>query len=104
MSYDDERAYVLTHHRIASFEMTCPAVPEQYEGILMDGQMFYFRLRFSCATLGVGPTLDDAIQDSWRRPHLVYEPEPIAAPGWTGKFDSDADANRHFADLIEDIP
>jgi hypothetical protein len=51
------------HPAIASSVQTCWACPEQYEGQLIDGQFFYFRYRFGCATLGVGRTLDEASED-----------------------------------------
>ena len=113
----------LRHERIATTQCTGFACPEQHEGTLIDGRVFYYRLRFSRATLGVGATLDDAVQDGWTRPHAIYnvlspldgEPEGIMAriPDLhevsrgrllTGAFD-DNDAARQiiFAQLLEGI-
>lgn len=40
--------------RVATAKKTSSACPEQYEGTLTDGRMFYFRYRFGVASLAVG--------------------------------------------------
>lgn len=42
-------------------EVTSFACPFQVEGIMPDGQAFYFRSRHGSATFDVGATLDDAV-------------------------------------------
>jgi len=49
--------------RVADATQTCRSNPEQYEGLLHDGRWFYFRYRWGAAYVGIGVTLDDAIDD-----------------------------------------
>ena len=49
---------------IASIELTCGGAPLQFEGRLDDGRWFYFRSRGEGCWLGVGDSLDAAIDDS----------------------------------------
>lgn len=42
-------------------EMTCFACPTQIQGMLSDGNHYYFRYRYGHAFLGIGPTHDDAV-------------------------------------------
>ena len=53
----------MEHPAVASSAETCSACPVQYEGQLVDGRYFYFRYRFGRATLGLGETPDDAVDD-----------------------------------------
>jgi hypothetical protein len=48
---------------VAEHVWTCRARPSQVEGKLVDGRWFYFRYRHGWASLGVGATLDEAIDD-----------------------------------------
>lgn len=47
---------------VADYEMTCEALPTQYEGRLRDGRIFYFRYRDWTAALGIGATLEEACE------------------------------------------
>lgn len=49
---------------LANATLTCPRNPEQWEGTLPDGRRFYFRYRDGWASLGVGHTRDQAVDDS----------------------------------------
>jgi len=45
-------------------EQTCAEAPEQYEGKLIDGSVFYFRYRWGLASVGIGPDIAAAVDDS----------------------------------------
>jgi hypothetical protein len=85
----------ISHPAIASSAQTCWACPEQYEGQLIDGQFFYFRYRFGCATLGVGPTLDEAVEDP-------REARLRVGDNLRGTFDSTEERDLVFAQLLLD--
>jgi hypothetical protein len=55
----------------ADRRLTCEACPTQYEGRLPDGRIYYFRYRSGHAWLGLGETIDDAVEDSFAGPVLV---------------------------------
>lgn len=67
----------------------CPA---QYEGRLIDGRWFYFRYRWGWAYVGVGATLDEAIDcDSHERTYgLAYD----------GEWPDEATRNAAFTELL----
>lgn len=46
----------LKHPAIVRTTQTCEGSPDQWNGMLDDGQFFYFRLRWGKATLAVGPS------------------------------------------------
>lgn len=50
----------INHPMIATQERTCDALPEAYQGILVDGRHFVFRYRFGIARLSIGPSEDEA--------------------------------------------
>lgn len=50
--------------RVTTWTKTCSWAPEQYEGRLATGEVFYFRLKYGYASLGIGADLDAAIDDS----------------------------------------
>lgn len=51
--------------------LTCIACPTQYEGRLPDGRVYYFRYRSGKAWLGLGETIEHAVDDSFSGPVLV---------------------------------
>lgn len=61
----------LSHPLIASYRMTCSACPEQYQGTLVDGRVFYYRYRCGIASLGIGADLDAAVRDGWAPGHQI---------------------------------
>ncbi len=95
-----ERRFVLDHPAIATHRLTCMAVPEQYEGRLTDGRVFYFRYRSGWARLGLGTDLDAAVFDAMEGPTAedrAWEYETATA----GAFDSDAEASKVFDALLD---
>lgn len=54
----------LYHSAIETVECTCETCPEQWEGKLKNGSTFYFRFRFGTAALGIGSSLEKAVEDS----------------------------------------
>lgn len=61
--YDESRTLRYAEGQIAWERQTCIACPTQWEGELRDGRMFYFRYRHGYASLGVGGTVDQAVDD-----------------------------------------
>lgn len=59
----------LTPLPVTTLKKTCPDCPAQWQATLADGRVAYIRYRFGTLTLGVGPTLDDAID------HVVFAEE-----------------------------
>lgn len=67
----------------AEARITCQAMPWQAEGRLHDGRWFYMRVRHNVAELGLGATLDDAIDDSENDPSIDGAPHsPTDDEGW----------------------
>lgn len=56
---------IINHPMIATQTQTCWICPEQYEGTLTDGRFFYYRMRRGTARLGVGSTIDEAVENCW---------------------------------------
>lgn len=50
---------------IATWYVTCEAAPLQIEGTLASGEFFYFRSRHRGLSLGIGDTLDAAVEDPY---------------------------------------
>ena len=48
---------------VVELEQTCRACPAQWEGRTADGRHVYVRYRFGWLQVGVGATLEDAIDD-----------------------------------------
>jgi hypothetical protein len=53
------------HPMVATYAVTCHAVPFQIEGTLVDGRYFYFRDRHGYASLGVGVDHGAAVDHSF---------------------------------------
>lgn len=90
--YKHGRPVDLGDPRVARAVMTDPAMPEQYEGQLADGRWFYFRYRWGWAYVGVGDTLDAAVDSDryWKTYGGEYDGE------WT----DEATRNAAFAELL----
>ncbi len=82
------------HPEIASYIQTCGACPEQYEGTLKDGRMFYYRMRFNRAELGIGDDMKEAITQ--RTAHDFGPGDP-----YRGLFDDETERDSTFAILFE---
>lgn len=50
--------------RVVSLERTCGHSPSQWEGRLDDGRHVFIHYRHSSGTIGVGATLDEAVDDT----------------------------------------
>ncbi|MFZ4606093.1 MAG: hypothetical protein ACOYM5_07525 [Caulobacter sp.] len=50
--------------RIVSLTQTCPTAPSQWEGELSDGRTLYVRYRHGGLSIGIGATVDRAVDDS----------------------------------------
>ena len=90
-----ERRFVLDHPAIATQRCTCWSVPEQHEGRLHDGRVFYFRYRSGWARLGLGTDLGAAVFNAMEGPTAedrAWEYETATG----GAFDSDAEASKVF--------
>ena len=83
------------HPLVKSFTQTCEACPEQYEGIMTDGQHFYFRYRHGIARLGIGDSPITAYQDSTVQ-GIVSLRKRV-----DGMFDDDAQRDAVFAQLLK---
>jgi hypothetical protein len=77
---------------VASYVKTCEACPEQYEGTLTDGRIFYFSYSRGQAFLGIGRTLDEAVHEQGTRVELDKPAD--------GMFDSEEQRNKMFAELF----
>lgn len=68
---------------VAEATVTCQSHPWQVEGRLWDGPMFYLRARSGRASLGLGASLVEAVEDGWANPTIDDAPwEPTNAEGW----------------------
>jgi hypothetical protein len=83
-------------HPAVLFSRGGGACPEQYEGLLRDGQSFYFRYRYGSASLGVGDTRDYAISD----PKHVQINHGDNMQGIFGDFRT---RNQVFAELLRQL-
>lgn len=59
---DAERAALGDLLRGASVEQTCGACPAQWEGTLADGRLVYVRYRHGWLAVGLGDTLEEAVE------------------------------------------
>lgn len=87
----------LMHPSISRAVMTCVACPEQYEGELVDGRAFYFRLRHGRAWLGAGVDQEHAADDAMVRPPVPY------GDSLTGAFESAEDRAAVFETLLAQL-
>jgi hypothetical protein len=87
---------MIDHSQVASCECTCEACPEQYEGTLTDGTVFYFRARFGQAQLGLGATVDQAVIDTLGEGSARMR----FGDNLQGMFDDDEHRNQVFATLL----
>lgn len=85
----------LNDERISSYEQTSVACPEQYEGQLIDGQAFFFRLRHGTAKLGIGATVEEARTDRYAS-YLHH------GDSNTGIFNSEQERDLSFYALLND--
>lgn len=84
---------MIDHPLVAEQQMTTIGCPEQHEGQLVDGQHFYFRYRSGRASLGLGETVEAAVEDLGE----------VAVPfgdSLQGAFDNADDRNLIFATLL----
>jgi len=70
-------------------------MPDQHEGTLVDGRWFYLRLRWGVAVLGLGDTLDAAVEDSTGGQSV------FVGDSLMGKFESDGQRDQVFSSLLE---
>ncbi len=49
--------------RVVSLQRTCQACPSQWEGRTDDGRWVYVRYRWGHLQVGIGPTLEDAVDN-----------------------------------------
>jgi len=77
---------------VASYVKTCEACPEQYEGTLTDGRIFYFSYSRGEVFLGIGRTLDEAVRAQGTRVELDKPAD--------GMFDSEEQRDEMFAALL----
>lgn len=82
----------------ATWEQTCGACPEQYEGTLQDGRAFYFRYRSGRAELGIGVDLIEAVMAT-----LAHTRARVVGDSSQGMFDSEAQRDRVFAELLAEV-
>lgn len=82
----------LNHPLVVDSEHTCHGYPDQYEGTLTDGRIFYLRYRHGFVSLGVGATLGDAVDDPQEAVVQISDGQ--------GEFESEAQRDRVFAELI----
>jgi len=90
----------IDHPEILTQELTCEGCPEQHEGVLTSGLLFYFRYRRGRAFLGVAPTEDGALMGT--------EPQGTGASmavgdDLQGVFSNDRQRNDTFAALLDRI-
>lgn len=75
---------------IVELEQTCGACPAQWEGRLEDGRHIYIRSRHGVLTVGVGSTIEAAVEAGWvgapEGSELLLRTEDDAA-GWLGQVD-----------------
>ena len=86
----------LTHPLVATCEHTCPGSPDQYEGTLVDGRHFYLRYRFGRVQLGLGATIDEAVEET------VFGGGVEMSLGgeYAGEFESDEERDTVFTQLL----
>lgn len=82
----------IAHPLVATQQRTCGACPEQWEGTLTDGHLFYFRYRHGWASLGVALPGADPVDDPGEVG--VEHGEPLQ-----GAFDSDDARSEVFGQL-----
>lgn len=80
--------------RVQHAHRTWPRCPEEYVGRLVDGRWFHFRYRWGRAGVGVGNTVEDAIDDS--------ATERDYGGMFDGEWPGTAARNEAFADLLTD--
>ncbi|MFG2056664.1 hypothetical protein ACGFI9_21840 [Micromonospora sp. NPDC048930] len=90
----------IQHPLVAESRQTCFAAPEQYEGRLVDGRCFYFRMRSGRAQLGLGPTVDAAAAST-----LGDDPvEMLVDAASGGCFDNRQQRDTVFSKLLDRWP
>lgn len=61
---------------VAAIRMTSGSFPTQYEGWLKDGRHIYVRFRHGSLMIGVGSTLDSAVEDAMGEAFFLEENLP----------------------------
>jgi hypothetical protein len=84
----------LNNPLIASQVETCSACPEQYEGRLLDGRLFYFHFRGGRASLSVGWTPSEVFGHK-------HVSEQVTDDGLQGVFDDQEQRDATFDRLLE---
>jgi hypothetical protein len=67
--------------------------PETYDGRLHDGRWFYYRYRWGYASVGVGPTYEEAVEDE---AHGSYQ-----GGVFDGQWPDDNTRNMVFRELLD---
>lgn len=88
-------ADTIGHPAVATEIQTCGACPEQWDGTLVDGRHFYYRLRHGSARLGLGDNPAAAVADAFARSAVINVPGP------GGLFESAADRRATFGALLQ---
>lgn len=57
---------------VLRLEQTCRAFPSQWGGRTSDGDDIYIRFRGGELSVGVGPTLDDAVDAGYESPAFIW--------------------------------
>lgn len=85
------------NERVITWVNTSTACPTQYEGMVIDGDHFYFRYRFGHLQIGFGPDIDSAVLATINGPcyNQVIDPD-----GWAG-FMTDEEARKHMLNALD---
>jgi hypothetical protein len=75
---------------VTTITQTCLACPSQWEGTADDGRVVYIRYRWGSLSIGVGRTLQEAVNaDRWTLDYgdpidgfLAYDELKTLIPGW----------------------
>ncbi len=84
----------INNELVADALQTSARFPCQYEGHLKDGRWFYYRYRHGTVWLGLGQTLDEAVDDS----ELTYKVMPGEE---TTEFRDDNERDVTFNELLQ---
>ncbi len=87
---------VIHHPMINVQDMVTSACPEQWKGLLTDGQWFYFRMRFGRASLALGVFYEQTMGRMDHEVDVCNEFDPMR-----GYFESDQERDETFARLLD---
>jgi hypothetical protein len=85
---------------VVALNKTCVACPSQWEGALDDGRAVYARFRHGHLSVGIGETVEGAVDNAMSDPAL-YEGD--IADGLDGFMDFD-ELKEHLRELLESRP